>query len=58
MKPSGENIRVTVKKIYDADGNEMESAPHPQQDLYIDLGMELDQFDILRREEAETEVPS
>lgn len=53
MKPNGDNIVVEVKHIYDAEGNEMESAPHPQQDLYIDLGMELDAFDILRREEHE-----
>ena len=58
MKPSGENIRVTVRKIYDAQGNEMESAPHPQQDLYIDLGIPLDRYDILRREEEQTQVQS
>ncbi|MGN0170059.1 MAG: U32 family peptidase [Lachnospiraceae bacterium] len=58
MKPSGENIRATVKKIYDKEGNAMESAPHPQQELYIDLGMPLDLYDILRREEPEKEVQS
>lgn len=49
MKPSGENIQVTVNAIYDEDGNPMESAPHPKQVLYVDLGAELDEFDILRR---------
>ena len=38
MKPDGRNIPVTVKRIVDEDGNEMESAPHPKQVLYIDLG--------------------
>ena len=37
--------------IYDEDGNPMESCPHPKQIIYVDLGMELDQYDILRRKE-------
>lgn len=51
MKPDGSNIEVIVKAILNEDGESMESAPHPQQVLYIDLGMELDAFDILRRKE-------
>ena len=51
MKPNGENVMVTVKAITDEDGNMMESAPHPKQVLYIDLGVELDEYDILRRKE-------
>lgn len=51
MKPDGQNISVTVKAILDEDGNPMESAPHPKQVLYIDLGIELSEFDILRRKE-------
>lgn len=51
MKPNGENIQVTVQGIYDEDGNGQESAPHPKQVLYVDLGIELDEFDILRRSE-------
>lgn len=51
MKPNGENITVTVKRIVDEEGKEMESAPHPQQVLYIDLGQPLDIYDILRRKE-------
>ena len=51
MKPDGRNIPVTVKRILDEDGNEMESAPHPKQVLYIDLGQELEMYDILRRQE-------
>lgn len=49
MKPSGENLIVTVSAIYDEDGNPMESAPHPKQILYVDLGIEAEEFDILRR---------
>ena len=52
MKPDGRNVEVIVQAIYDEKGQSMESCPHPQQVLYIDLGMELDQYDILRRAEA------
>lgn len=53
MKPNGDNIEVQVKAIFNEDGEAMESAPHPKQVLYIDLGMELDEYDILRRKEFE-----
>jgi putative protease len=49
MKPDGRNIEVAVTKILDEDGNEMESAPHPKQKLWIDLDGQADAFDILRR---------
>lgn len=49
MKPSGEDVTVTVKAIYDENGITMESAPHPKQILYVDLGIEAEDFDILRR---------
>ena len=55
MKPDGENVEVTVKSIQDEVGNFMESAPHPQQILYINLGTELEMYDILRRKEPVTE---
>lgn len=51
MKPDGTNLNVTVKSISDENGNPMESAPHPKQLLYIDLGVKLDKYDILRRKE-------
>ena len=51
MKPDGTNLTVTVRHITDENGTDMESAPHPKQKLFIDLGMELDEFDILRRKE-------
>lgn len=53
MKPNGDNIPVTVKAIQDEEGTPMESAPHPKQVLYIDLGHTLEKFDILRRQEKE-----
>ena len=51
MKPDGANITVTVQRIVDEEGNDMESAPHPKQVLYIDLGRPLAMYDILRRKE-------
>ena len=51
MKPDGANITVTVQRIVDEEGNDMESAPHPKQVLYIDLGQPLAMYDILRRKE-------
>ena len=53
MKPDGANVEVQVRRIVNEKGEDMESAPHPQQVLYIDLGMELDELDILRRKEPE-----
>lgn len=52
MKPNGDNISVVVKKILDEEGNEMESAPHPKQVLYVELeGGTPEVYDILRRSE-------
>ncbi|MCI5620934.1 MAG: U32 family peptidase [Lachnospiraceae bacterium] len=53
MKPDGENRVVTVRRIVDEEGQDMESAPHPKQVLYIDLGEPLQLYDILRRQEPE-----
>lgn len=53
MKPDGENESVTVLKILDEEGKELESAPHPKQKLFLDLGTTLSQYDILRRKEEE-----
>ena len=46
MKPNGENVEVTVKRILTEDGEEQESAPHPKQVLYVDLGIKVDAYDI------------
>jgi len=51
MKPNGDNIEVTVQRILTEDGVEQESAPHPKQVLYVDLGIKVDKYDILRRQE-------
>ena len=56
MKPNGDNIEVTVRRLVDEKGQEMESCPHPQQVFYVDLGIELDEYDILRRQEEDTVI--
>ena len=35
MKPDGRNIPAVVRRIVDEEGQEMQSAPHPKQVLYI-----------------------
>lgn len=51
MKPDGRNLNLEVKGLYDEDGTFIESAPHPKQILYVDLGEALEPYDILRRSE-------
>jgi len=51
IKPNGETIETRVRRILDSEGNEMESCPHPQQIIFVDLGVELNNYDILRRKE-------
>jgi putative protease len=51
MKPDGRNILVKVIRITDEKGEDMDSCPHPKQKIFVDLGVELDAYDILRRKE-------
>lgn len=56
MKPNGDNVTVVVKAMTDEDGTPIDSCPHSKQIFYVDLGMKLDEFDILRREEDEVAI--
>ena len=56
MKPNGDNILVTVKALKDEEGLEIQSCPHPKQIFYVDLGIELDEYDILRRREEDGDI--
>ena len=56
MKPDGSNVEVTVRRIVNEDGEDQESAPHPKQKLWIDLGCPLERYDILRRCESQAKV--
>lgn len=53
MKPDGRNLTATVKAITDEKGEPMESCPHPKQQIYVDLGMELEVRDLLRKKDEQ-----
>ena len=58
MRADGNDIEVEVVSIKDEEGNEMDSCPHPKQQLIINLGMELESGDILRVKSEEKQVNS
>ena len=49
MKPDGRNLQAVVREIRDEEGNAQESAPHPRQRLWVDLGADVEVYDILRK---------
>lgn len=51
MKPDGRNLDAVVKAIYNEEGVSQESAPHSRQILFVDLSVEMEPYDILRRSE-------
>jgi putative protease len=51
MKPDGTNIETTVMRITDENGQNMMSAPHAKQKLFVGLADELETYDIIRRKE-------
>lgn len=51
IKPDGSTLFVKVNRILDEDGAEMDSCPHPKQTIFVDFGIKLDPYDILRRKE-------
>lgn len=53
MKPDGRDISVTVKALADSEGSAIDSCPHPKMEVWVDLGIELEPGDLLRRREAE-----
>ena len=53
MKPDGRNLQTEVKGLWNEEGIRQESAPHARQILDVELGVPLEEFDILRRKEDE-----
>lgn len=51
MKPKGENELTKVLSIKNEEGESQESAPHPQQIVYIKLDKRPEQYDLLRKKE-------
>lgn len=49
MKPDGRNVITKVLALHDGEGQAMDSAPHPKQELHIRLEAEAEPWDILRR---------
>ena len=49
MKPDGRNVVTKVLALHDGEGQPMDSAPHPKQELHIRLEAEAEPWDILRR---------
>jgi putative protease len=48
MKPNGDNIQTKVLLIQDAEGNLMESCPHPQQKIYVTFDQIFEEGDLIR----------
>lgn len=53
MKPDGKNAIVEVAHILDADGNEMPSAPHAKQEIFVGPAEGAEAGDILRMKAKE-----
>ena len=51
MIPDGSNRNYIVRAMYDAEGNPIESAPHPKQEIWVDFGVRLEEGYLLRRKE-------
>ncbi len=50
MKPDGTNVETKVLSIFNGEGEEMESAPHPKQQLKVTLDAPAAPYDILRKQ--------
>ncbi|MCM1134437.1 MAG: U32 family peptidase [Clostridium sp.] len=48
MKPDGQNVPVSVLSLATKEGEEVESAPHPRQVLWVKLDGQAEKFDLLR----------
>lgn len=51
MKPDGDNIPVRIDKLFNADKEPVESAPHPKETIYFKVPAEACPGDLLRRRE-------
>ena len=48
MKPDGSNVPAKVLSMTTEEGVSVESAPHPKQVLYVELGAAAAKYDLLR----------
>lgn len=49
LSPNSTGEKLKVEEMWDTDGNPVDSAPHPQQELYIKSNLKLQNGDILRK---------
>ncbi len=52
MKPDGRNVPTVVEAMYDDKGVAVDSAPHPQQVLFLQLSEACEKYDLLRVKKA------
>ena len=52
MRPDGSDEEFIVEEIFDENGRQIMSAPHPQQKLYVRTDADAERYDVLRRKEA------
>ncbi len=48
MKPDGNNVKILVKGMYNADLEPVESCPHSKQEIWLELSEVPKQYDLLR----------
>lgn len=48
MKPNGDNVAAKVIGMYNMDGEAVESCPHSKQELFVELDIKPDQYDLMR----------
>ena len=48
MKPDGRNVETRVLSLTTEEGEQVESAPHPKQVLYVELSEVAERYDLLR----------
>lgn len=52
MKPDGRNVETKVEAMFDDKGMAVDSAPHPQQVLFLQLSEACEKYDLLRVRKA------
>ena len=53
MKADGTTLYLKVKDMKDEEGQTIESCPHPKQKIFIDVGIDLDEYDVLRKKKED-----
>lgn len=48
MKPDGRNVPAKVLSLVNEEGEQVQSAPHPKQVLYVELSAQAEVYDLLR----------